>query len=71
MAFPIKHLSIRVPWHDRGWDGSVCQCPQQNSGCLVLTNVRENRDDELELSLAGQPIRDPMQGVGLLCSTRR
>ena len=61
MAFPIKHLSIRVPWHDHGWDGSVCQCPQQNSGCLVLTNVRENRDDELELSLAGQPIEELAQ----------
>jgi hypothetical protein len=21
--FPLRHLSIRVPWNDTGWDGRV------------------------------------------------
>jgi hypothetical protein len=21
---PIEHISIRVPWHDGGWNGTVC-----------------------------------------------
>ncbi len=28
----LKHLSVRVPWHDRGWDGSICNNPKANDG---------------------------------------
>ena len=31
---PLRHLSIRVPWHDSGWDGRVCQNPTANTSCL-------------------------------------
>ena len=24
LPYPIRHISIRVPWHDNGWNGSVC-----------------------------------------------
>jgi exodeoxyribonuclease V alpha subunit len=43
------HLSTRILWHDRGWDGHICDCPVENSSCLVQQHVRESRDDKLEM----------------------
>ena len=40
-----QHISIRVPWHDHGWDGTICQDPAGNNSCLRLKNIYENRDD--------------------------
>jgi hypothetical protein len=28
-ALPLRHISIRVPWHDDGWRGTVCTKPEQ------------------------------------------
>lgn len=50
----LKHLSVRVPWHDNGWNGSVCNNPKANGACLILKNCALNRNDEQEQSLAGQ-----------------
>src|SRR3954451_1251357 len=55
-TLPIRHLSIRVPWHDGGWDGTVCRNPKGNAACLVLKEIRDTRNDELEQSLAGRSI---------------
>ena len=49
-----QHLSIRVPWHDHGWDGTVCKDPQNNNSCLRLKNIYENRDDNAEAIICGQ-----------------
>ncbi|RMD01090.1 RNA helicase [Clostridium autoethanogenum] len=49
-----QHISIRVPWHDNGWNGSVCNEPSCNNSCLRLKNIYENRKDEVEDSLCGQ-----------------
>lgn len=54
----LKHLSIRVPWHDNGWNGSVCNNPKANGACLILKNCALNRDDEQEQSLAGKLLND-------------
>lgn len=54
----LKHLSVRVPWHDRGWDGSICNNPKANGACLVLKNCALNRNDALEQELAGQSLND-------------
>jgi hypothetical protein len=27
------HMSLRLPWHDRGWDGHVCNNPTANVYC--------------------------------------
>ncbi|WP_116043509.1 AAA family ATPase [Amycolatopsis palatopharyngis] len=54
----VQHLSVRVPWHDNGWDGSVCRDPLGNSSCLLLKNIGENRRDEFEVANAGIPIAD-------------
>src|SRR5262245_39147285 len=57
-ALPLRHVSIRVPWHDNGWNGTVCRHATDNAACLVLQEVRENRDDQRETELAGQSIEN-------------
>lgn len=39
----VQHLSIRVPWHDHGWDGTVCQDPCGNTACLKLNGILEGK----------------------------
>lgn len=51
---PYRHLSVRVPWHDTGWEGSVCADPLANASCLRLGRIAEERDDALESRLAGE-----------------
>ena len=52
----LRHLSIRVAWQDIPWDGRVCNNPGQNAACLILKNVRQNKDETRESSpeVAGQ-----------------
>ena len=50
----VRHLSVRVPWHDRAWDGSVCDKPLENSSCLALKLIAENRQDDFESQFAGE-----------------
>src|SRR3954467_13400303 len=45
---PLQHISIRVPWHDRAWDGAVCDDPKANTACLILPRVAAEKDDEAE-----------------------
>lgn len=51
-----QHISVRVPWKDNGYSGNVCRKPCFNNACLRLSNIADNRDDELEESLRGCPI---------------
>lgn len=30
----INHLSLRIAWHDDGWNGRVCQDPKANIYCI-------------------------------------
>jgi hypothetical protein len=50
-----QQLSIRVPWHDRGWDGTVCAAPSRNDACLVLPRINEERVDAIEDDLSESP----------------
>lgn len=50
---PLSHLSIRIPWHDAGWDGTVCRKPRENTSCLVLRKIVESKDDAAEEECAG------------------
>lgn len=43
--YPIKHISIRVPWTDTGWEGKVCNYPNLNSSCLILDRLAPKKDD--------------------------
>lgn len=45
---PFKHMSIRVPWHDRAWNGTICADPKGNQACVMLESIRNDRDDEWE-----------------------
>ena len=49
-----QHISIRVPWHDNGWNGTVCKSPCENNACLRLKNIYENRNDNEEAAICGQ-----------------
>jgi hypothetical protein len=53
MALNAKHLSVRVPWHDRGWDGAVCDNPLGNEACLALPRIRATREDAWQAPRAG------------------
>lgn len=55
---PLRHLSIRVPWHDAGWTGAVCNAPQLNGACAKLKGISSNKKDENEIHLAGQSLED-------------
>ena len=51
---PLRHISIRVPWHDTAWDGRVCANPHLNGSCLKLKRIAEQRDDAAEKAIAGK-----------------
>ncbi len=71
MSYPLKHISIRVPWHDTGWDGRVCAAPRLNGACLKLKRIAEDRDDAAEESVAGQSIKDLSQAKWPSCIAER
>src|SRR5690554_6453162 len=50
----MKHLSIRVAWHDSKWNGSVCKFPSKNSFCLNLPRIYQQKNDQEEDALAGK-----------------
>jgi len=52
------HLSTRLVWHDRAWDGHICDHPSKNSSCIVQDHIRESRDDEREDKAAGVALAD-------------
>lgn len=54
MAYPLRHISLRVPWHDTSWDGRVCANPRLNSSCLKLRRIAEGRNDVAEEKIKGQ-----------------
>jgi hypothetical protein len=54
----IEHISIRVPWHDAGWNGTVCHDPRGNGTCVLLKNIGQRRRDVHEDSIAGRRISD-------------
>lgn len=58
MNEPIEHISIRVPWHDGGWNGTVCRDPRGNGSCVLLKNIGTRRDDDREQRHAGRAITD-------------
>src|SRR5688572_7858001 len=70
-TFPLRHISIRVPWHDSRWNGSVCQYPSRNTSCLKLTNIAEGKDEPAEMLLSGKSIKELEQAQFPPCLTER
>lgn len=54
--FPLRHLSVRVPWHDSGWAGVVCKAPQLNGACVKLKGIAGSKNDEQECKVAGKSL---------------
>ncbi len=56
------HLSSRLVWHDRAWDGHICDHPGENAYCVVQKHIREElmdtRNLEREDKAAGLPLCD-------------
>lgn len=71
MKYPLKHISIRVPWHDNGWNGTICNNPKANNSCLILKNCALSRDDEAESRFAGQRIEHLTQSQFPSCVRER
>lgn len=53
-SFPLRHISIRVPWHDSGWNGTVCCAPHLNGACAKLKRIAGHKKDDQETPLAGR-----------------
>ena len=58
--YQLKHVSMRVPWHDKAWNGCVCDNAKANSSCLILKNCALKRDDEVETKagIRGESIKN-------------
>ena len=41
----MKHISVRVPWHDNGWNSHVCVNPCCNTFCKQLPNIVNSKVD--------------------------
>lgn len=59
MLISVQHLSLRLVWHDRGWDGCVCDRPDLNVYCQGQFSVqgdfiKEEKDVDWELKHKGQ-----------------
>lgn len=53
---PVHHLTIRVPWHDNGWQGTFCSNPCGNTSCTILPRIATGRHDGYETDHAGESI---------------
>lgn len=71
MNYPLRHISIRVPWHDTGWDGRVCAAPRLNGACLKLNRIAEERDDAAEEAVAGERLDELPQAKWPACAAER
>lgn len=71
MSYPLRHISIRVPWHDTGWDGRVCAAPHLNGSCLKLKRIAEGRQDAAEMTVAGRSLNDMPQDAWPCCVDER
>ncbi|MCJ7507664.1 MAG: hypothetical protein MUO85_02890, partial [candidate division Zixibacteria bacterium] len=54
------HVSVRLPWHDRGWDGCICNAPKKNVYCggffsVNAERIRYDKDIEWEEKNNGKP----------------
>ena len=59
---PVQHLTIRVPWHDNGWQGTFCSKPCANTSCTILPRIATGRDDAHETAHAGESLEGLERG---------
>jgi hypothetical protein len=56
----MKHLSLRLAWHNNGWNGNICPNPKNNTYCIGQqsypgSHIAEQRDLDWEIKNAGCP----------------
>lgn len=68
---PIHHLTIRVPWHDAGWAGTVCKDPCANTSCLVLPRVAAGKREDEEALRAGERLDQIPESARPPCTGER
>lgn len=56
MEYPLRHVSVRVPWHDMGWTGVVCRAPHLNGACAKLKRIAGQKKDNQEQLVAGRSL---------------
>ena len=56
--YPLRHVSIRVPWHDAAWNGTVCNAPHLNGACTKLKRIAAGKHVQAEMSIAGKRLVD-------------
>ena len=66
---PLRHISIRVPWHDAGWAGLVCLAPQLNGACAKLKGIASAKNEETEKLIAGRSLEE-LRGISGLAVSR-
>lgn len=67
---PWQHVTIRVPWHDGGWNGRVCSAPSANTACLVLSRIAAGKRDDQD-DYAGQLFEELAASVMPPCVDER
>ena len=53
-----RHISLRVPWHDAAWDGTVCRDPAANCHCVEYDNISASKNVEVEITQRGVPFSE-------------
>ena len=61
IAYPLRHVSIRVPWHDSRWTGAVCNAPKFNTACLKLKGIAQNKDEAEEEKVQGKTVKELLE----------
>lgn len=56
------HLSVRLCWHDSGWNGHVCKQPTNNKFCIALPHIRESKNEEAEEEIKCKCLSDVAEG---------
>ncbi len=57
------HMTLRLAWHNDGWNGRICQQPEKNTYCVGCASypgelIREKRDLDWEKNHRGEAIAD-------------
>lgn len=60
MKEATKHISVRLAWHDSGWNGRICRDPRSNTHCvgqlsILSDKIPTDRDLTWEQPCAGKP----------------
>ncbi|MEW6010367.1 MAG: AAA family ATPase [Euryarchaeota archaeon] len=71
VEYPTKHISIRVPWHDKEWNGEICENPHLNNSCTILKRIAEEKFDAREEENAGKSIEDLEERIWPPCVHER